>query len=39
MPDYRTVGHPKAEELLRILAHSPPSTETHDPTVVPDIQQ
>ncbi|KAJ9121453.1 hypothetical protein QFC22_002069 [Naganishia vaughanmartiniae] len=43
MPDYRIVGHPKAEELLRILAETGEGSEgvdtQHSLAVVPDIQQ
>ncbi|KAJ9092209.1 hypothetical protein QFC21_006955 [Naganishia friedmannii] len=43
MPDYRTVGHPKAEELLKILSEPGQGSEGVDlqevSTIVPDIQQ
>lgn len=41
MPDYRTVGHPKAEELLRLLASSEEGVQDEEAakTTVPDIQQ
>ena len=41
MPDYRTIGHPRAEELLKLLATAEDGTENEGAagTTVPDIQQ
>jgi hypothetical protein len=40
MPDYRTVGHPKAVELLKSLGIDGPSLDGEGkPQFVPDIQQ